>query len=247
MKRRAYLRTVTLAVPGLLLTGWAPVHASVRPIYLRVHDRADGPDATSLRAGLEMGLDEVVQNAQVLDVPLFVHRGAGAAGDPRAIPCSESVVHIVVVSEDDRQSGDGASACGPRIYTSPLREWRPDAWSVASPLPSARRLGEPRLDWHWTLDTPAAVHLNARFLRRTGRPMDEPAWRSWMAAKVAFEVALRADAGEDDLLVLQFDGHKDQPLRFSEDGHLVQPTCRMVGGRATLAPPVDRDLLADVD
>ena len=68
-----------------------------------------------------------------------------------------------------------------------------------------------------------------------------------MAAKVAFEVALRADAGEDDLLALRFDGHKGQPLRFSEDGHLVQPTCRMVGGRATLVPPDDRDLPLDAD
>lgn len=77
--------------------------------------------------------------------------------------------------------------------------------------------------------------------------MDAAAWRGWMAAKVAFEVALRFEAGEDDLLALQFDGHKGQPLRFSEDGHLVQPTCRMVGGRAALAAPVDHDLLMDAD
>lgn len=115
------------------------------------------------------------------------------------------------------------------------------------PLPSLRRPQEIRLDWHPTLDTPAAAQLNGRFLRRTGRPMDAAAWRGWMAAKVAFEVALRFEAGEDDLLALQFDGHKGQPLRFSEDGHLVQPTCRMVGGRAALAAPVDHDLLMDAD
>ena len=60
-------------------------------------------------------------------------------------------------------------------------------------------------------------------------------------------MALRADAGEDDLLALQLDGHKGQPLRFSEDGHLVQPTCRMVAGRAVLTAPVDHDLLMDAD
>ena len=244
MKRRAYLRTVSLAVPGFLLTGWAPARASVRPLHLLVHDGADGPDAASLRAGVEMGLDDVAQTARVLDVPLFVHRGSAKA---RAVPCSDRAVHLVVVTEDDRHPADGATPCGPRIYTSALREWRPDAWSVASPLPSARRPQEVRFDWHPALNTPEAAALNARFHQRTGRPMDAAAWRGWMAAKVAFEVALRSDAGEDDLLALRFDGHKGQPLRFSEDGHLVQPTCRMVGGRATLAPPVGHDLLLDAD
>jgi len=77
--------------------------------------------------------------------------------------------------------------------------------------------------------------------------MDAAAWRGYMAVKVAFEAALRAEAGEDDLLALRFDGHKGQPLRFSEDGHLVQPTCRVVDGRATLAPPIAHDLLMNAD
>jgi len=244
MKRRAYLRTVSLAVPGFLLSGWAPAHASVRPLHLVIHDAADGPDGQSLRAGVEMGLEEVAQNARVLDIPLFVHRvGEHAA----TVPCGEHAVHVVVVSQDDRHPADGATPCGPRVYTSPLREWRPDAWSVASPLPSLRRPQESRLDWHPTLETPAAAQLNARFLRRTGRRMDAAAWRGWMAAKVAFEVALRSDAGEDDLLALRFEGHKGQPLRFSEDGHLVQPTCRLTDGRATLAPPLHHDLLLDAN
>lgn len=246
MKRRAYLRTVTMAVPGFLLTGWAPARASVRPIALQVHDDATGPDAESLRAGLEMGLEEVTQNARVLDVPLTVHRGGPHDGTTPALPCPERTVHIVVVAEDDRHPAD-ATPCGTRIYTSPLREWRPDAWSVASPLPSLRRPQDLRLDWHPTLDTPAAAQLNARFTRRTGRSMDAAAWHGWMAAKVAFEVAIRAEAGEDDLLALRFDGHKGRPLRFSDDGHLAQPTCRLVAGRAALAPPVAHDLLLDAD
>jgi hypothetical protein len=246
MKRRTYLRTVTMAVPGFLLTGWAPAYASVRPISLQVHDDATGPDAESLRAGVDMALDEVTQNADVLGVPLTVHRNGPQAGCASALPCTGNAVHIVVVAEDDRHPAD-AAPCGTRIYTSPLREWRPDAWSVASPLPSMRRRQEPRLDWHETLDIPAARQLNRRFSRRTGRAMDAPAWHGWMAVKVAFEVALRSEAGEDDLLALRFDGHKGRPLRFSEDGHLVQPTCRLVAGRVTLAPPVTHDLLMDAD
>jgi hypothetical protein len=243
MKRRAYLRTVTMAVPGFLLTGWAPAQASVRPLTLRVHDGATGPDAESLRAGVDMGLDEVTQNARVLAVPLTVH---GSGPESSASPGPDHAVHILVVVEDDRHPADALPG-GTRIYTSPLREWRPDAWSVASPLPSMRRPQEMRLDWHPALDTPAAAQLNARFSRRTGRAMDAAAWRGWMAAKVAFEVALRSEAGEDDLLALRFDGHKGRPLRFSEDGHLSQPTCRLVDGRAVLAPPVAHDLLIDAD
>jgi hypothetical protein len=246
MKRRAYLRTVTLAVPGLLLTGWAPAHAAAvaRPVHLVLRDGDRGAGSASLRAGVEFGLDEVAQGARVLHVPLFVHRaGHDLAG---AIPCSETAVQVVVADEDDGHPADGALPCGPRIYTCPLREWRPDAWSVASARPG-HLTSVPGPDWHAALDTPEATQLNARFARRTGVAMDESAWRGWMAVRVAFETALRADAGEDDLLALRFNGHKGQRLRFSEDGHLVQPTCRLVGGRAVLAPAIDHDLFADVD
>ena len=244
MKRRAYLRTVTMAVPGLLLSGWAPARAAVRPVHLLVHDIADGDEAEALRQGVELGLDEISRAADVVGVGLVVHRLSGARAG-RAVPCSDTAVQIVVATEDDRQSVDGATPCGPRIYTCPLREWRPDAWSVASRQEAAPR--QLRLDWHPTLDTPGAAQLGARFRRRTGTAMGEAAWRGWMAVKAAFEIALRADAGEDDLLVLQLDGHKGQPLRFSEDGHLVQPTCRLVAGRAVLTAPVDHDLLIDAD
>jgi hypothetical protein len=247
MKRRAYLRTVTMAVPGLLLSGWAPARAAVRPVHLLVSDIADGEDAQALRQGVELGLDEIGRAAEVVGVPLVVHRANGARAG-RAIPCSGTAVQVVIAAEDDLQSADGATPCGPRIYTCPLRQWRPDAWSVASRQEAApRQLRQLRLDWHPTLDTPGAAQLSARFHRRTGTPMGEAAWRGWMAVKAAFEIALRTEAGEDDLLVLQLDGHKGQSLRFSEDGHLVQPTCRLVAGRAALTPPVDYDLLTEAD
>lgn len=244
MKRRAYLRTVSLAVPGLLLTGWAPVHAAARPVHLVLREGHVGEGSGSLQAGVEFGLEEVTQGARVLQVPLVVHRTSSDSG--RVIPCGEAAVQIVVADEDDRHPADGAAPCGPRIYTCPLQEWRPDAWSVASARPN-RLAVAPGPDWHASLETPDAAQLNARFARRAGMPMDEAAWRGWMAVKVAFETALRAAAGEDDLLALRFNGHKGQRLRFSEDGHLVQPTCRVVGGRAELAPAIDHDLFADVD
>jgi hypothetical protein len=148
-----------------------------------------------------------------------------------------SAVQVVVAAEDD---GAGErDGWGTRIYTCPLRSWRPDAWSVASPLVGSC----PQTDWHPALATPGAAELNARFLRRTGVPMDAAAWHGWMAVKVAFEVALR---GEDDLLALQFEGHKGSPLHFSENGHLVQPTIRLVGGRPRLVEAFDPDLLTEL-
>lgn len=228
-----------MAMPGLLLTGWAPARAAVRPVQLRLHDIAHGMDAEALRAGVELGLEDVRHAARMLQVPLLVHRGADATA-----PGGEQAVQIVVSAKDDQYVFAGSGPCAPRVYTCALNHWRPEAWSVASrPVPCSA--GPPRLDWHPTLDTPAASQLGARFAHRYGIPMTEPAWRGWMAAKAAFEIALRAGAGEDDPLVLRLDGHKGEPLRFSDDGHLVQPTCRVVAGRAFLAPPADHDRLVD--
>jgi len=101
---------------------------------------------------------------------------------------------------------------------------------------------QPRhLDWHPRIDTPEAASLNARFRQHTGVPMDQEAWRGWMAVQVAFEMAVRSAAGESDPLALSFDGHKGAPLRFSEDGHLVQPTVRLSGGRPVLVAAIDYD------
>jgi hypothetical protein len=238
MKRHTFLQTATLAVPGMLLTGWAPARAAARQIHLVVRDACGERAPGTLSQGVDLGLEEVAWNARLLHFPMTVTRvsadaTAADADDPAA-------VQIVVASTDDDRAGHDL-AWGTRIYTCPLSSWRPDAWSVASPL--AAEVGDIRLDWHPGLATPGAAALNARFLRQTGVPMDAAAWHGWMAVKVAFEVALRA--GEGDLLGLQFDGHKGAPLHFSEDGHLVQPTVRVRAGRPELVEAVDLDLLSE--
>ena len=104
-----------------------------------------------------------------------------------------------------------------------------------------------RLDWHPTLDTPGAAQLGARFRRRTGqlwtRRPGEAGWRSRSPSRLRCEPT----PAKTTCSRCSFDGHKGQPLRFSEDGHLVQPTCRLVAGRAVLTAPVDHDLLIDAD
>lgn len=235
MKRHAFLQTATLAVPGVLLTGWAPARAAARQIRLHVRLDADAAVPETLRQGVELGLEEVAWNARLLQCPLVVTRSTSQA--PSLEVSDPSAVHIVVTMEDD--GADGQDEWGTRIYTCPLRTWRPNAWSVASPLIGAC----PQTDWHHKLTTPGAAALNARFERQTGMRMDAAAWHGWMAVKVAFEVALRA---EDDLLTLRFEGHKGTSLHFSENGHLVQPTVRVVGGRPELIDAFDPDLLTEL-
>jgi hypothetical protein len=82
------------------------------------------------------------------------------------------------------------------------------------------------VDWHHDLEKFGADQLNERFRRRFDQPMDEAAWRGWVAVKLAAELALRfgTGAGADKIGELSLDGHKGMPLRFDpKDHHLVQP------------------------
>ena len=222
VRRRTYLRTVSLAVPGLLLSGWAPLRPAMRTVQLVIRDVA-GEEADALRKGVDFGIDEVRRTAKMMGVDVAIER---VAGDAASVVARSGGAIQVVVSDRDEGSSNSPDP-GPRVYTCGLREWRPEAWSVASRPARARRQGAMSRDWHPALARDGAGQLNQRFFRYAGQPMDEAAWRGWMAVKVAFESAVRAGSGEDDLLALQFDGHKGQPLRFSENGHLVQPTYRV--------------------
>lgn len=86
----------------------------------------------------------------------------------------------------------------------------------------ARHKGMRVVDWHPDLKRFGAEQLNERFHRRFGRPMDEAAWRGWMAVKIAAEIALRGGVLQQ-LKDSGFDGHKGAQLRFGEDHYLMQP------------------------
>jgi hypothetical protein len=82
------------------------------------------------------------------------------------------------------------------------------------------------VDWHHDLGKFGADALNLRFSRRFEQPMDEAAWRGWMAVKLITELALRYPEGgtADKLEELSIDGHKGMPLRFDpRSHHLIQP------------------------
>ena len=82
------------------------------------------------------------------------------------------------------------------------------------------------VDWQDGLMKFGAESLKLRYLRRFHQPMDEAAWRGWMAVKVATELALRYPGipATENVENLRIDGHKGMPLRFDpRDHHLVQP------------------------
>ncbi len=236
MRPHGFLHVAGRALPGTLVSGWAPAASGSREIRLVVRDE-DGADVDALRRGVEFALADVEWRARLMRVLLAVTRVRGnASRDER---CDTAAVVQVVVAHADSHAFDGQDEWGTAVYTCPLREWRPDAWSVASVTPSPYHPHD--LDWHPRLDTPEAASLNARFRQHAGVPMDQDAWRGWMAVQVAFELAVRSAAGERDPLAFSFDGHKGTPLRFSEDGHLVQPTVRLSGGRPVLVAAIDYD------
>ncbi len=114
------------------------------------------------------------------------------------------------------------------------REPQPRVYSVSASL-EFRRQALARhpdrnelhvVDWHHDLRKFGADALNLRFSRRFEQPMDEAAWRGWMAVKLVTEMALRYPEGgaADKLEELSIDGHKGMPLRFDpRSHHLIQP------------------------
>jgi hypothetical protein len=113
-------------------------------------------------------------------------------------------------------------------------EPRPRVYSVTASL-EFRRQAHSRypdrndlhvVDWHHDLRKFGADALNLRFSRRFEQPMDEAAWRGWIAVKLITELALRYPEGgaADKLEELSIDGHKGMPLRFDPRSHqLIQP------------------------
>jgi hypothetical protein len=112
---------------------------------------------------------------------------------------------------------------------------RPNVFHVSS-TPAERRAALARwggeggqvVDWHPSLTRFGAEQLNSRFESRFGAPMDSLSWASWMAVKIAAELALRAIPLER----LRFDGHKGERLWFRPQDHgLRQPLYVVVGDR----------------
>ena len=169
--------------------------------------------------GATMAAEEARQTAGLLQVKLELTATGSAvhALVGEAVPAEEPRVLFFTVA--------------PVVSTGPVR---PRVFHAASSSAMRRRaLGDRQdvhvADWHPDLKHYGADSLNLRFRRRYDAPMDEAAWRGWMAVKIAAEVALRSPAGAVDdlqkaLATMRFDGHKGAQLGFDpQDHHLVQP------------------------
>ncbi|MBW3654829.1 MAG: hypothetical protein KY444_01885, partial [Gemmatimonadetes bacterium] len=100
-----------------------------------------------------------------------------------------------------------------------------------------RGAGSSAVLWHAGLTRYGAAQLNERYRRRFGGTLDGDGWAGWMAIKVLWEAAHRANTADPARLATylteeaRFDGHKGEPLTFgARDRQLKQPLYRAAGG-----------------
>jgi hypothetical protein len=175
------------------------------------------PDTAAGR-GARLGLEEAQRAGQLLHIDISAAPTSEYALIGLAPPREEPKALFLAVGP----AAQGAEPVRPHVY------------SVAA-SPAFRRQALDRhkdrkdlkaVDWQPDLTKFGADALNLRFRRRFNQPMDEAAWRGWIAVKLAAELALRypGAAGPDKIGELSLDGHKGMPLRFDpRDHHLVQP------------------------
>jgi ABC-type branched-subunit amino acid transport system substrate-binding protein len=226
LDRRSFLSALALgALPALV----RPRRAGGGPPRLRVGlvspGAAHDPD---YGRGAAFGLEETRRAAGLL----------GGAIDAVRDPAALAGLAAVVGGYDDasaRALADAATREGVVFVNvgagdPSLRDAKrlPTTFHVA--LPASQEPAGALL-WHASLSRYGAAQLNERWRRRFDRQMTGPAWAGWMALKLLWESALRADAGDAAALArrlaspdARFDGHKGRPLAFDARTHqLVQP------------------------
>jgi hypothetical protein len=221
--RRDFLRSmITLgAFAGLGTRAFAaPRTARPRPIPLGLLLDPDTPEGR----GARLGFEESEHLGDLLHIRFVAAPTSRYALISLAAPKVAPAALFLAVAAPDSDAA-------------PSPPW-PHVYFVAS-SPAFRRQALGRhpdrkdlkvVDWQDGLMKFGAESLKLRYVRRFDQPMDEAAWRGWMAVKVATELALRfpgTRAGipaTENVENLRIDGHKGMPLRFDpEDHHLVQP------------------------
>jgi len=179
------------------------------------------PDTAAGR-GARLGLEEAQRAGQLLHVDISAAPTSEYALIGLAAPKGEPKALFLAVGP----AAQGTETVRPHVF-----------WVSASPTFRRQALDRHKdrkdlkvVDWQPDLTKFGADALNLRFRRRFNQPMDEAAWRGWMAVKLAAELALRypgtsaGAAATDKVGELSLDGHKGMPLRFDpKDHHLIQP------------------------
>lgn len=189
---------------------------------------AFAPEAKVIRVAHVASEESAIRGAQL---------GAEEAGRTAGLlgarfELTPDLAGVVAVVGEAELPGVPLLTTGERSEAGPLR---PNVFHVSSSQAERRAAlarwggeGEEVVDWHPSLTRFGAEQLNSRFEERFGAPMDSLAWASWLAVKVAAEMALRSTPLER----LRFDGHKGERLWFRPEDHgLQQPLYVVAGGK----------------
>ena len=128
---------------------------------------------SSAARGATLGAEEARRAAELRGVSF--ESGAPGPGTAVVVGPATSVKNPEAVL---LTAGPPGGAAQPRVFhvaSSPRR--RQEALAKAAK-------GARVVDWHPDLVRYGAEQLNQRFRQRFGRPMDEDAWRGWMAVKI---------------------------------------------------------------
>lgn len=179
-----------------------------------LHIQVDGALTEDHRAGIELGVAEASQTAELLGVkisssPTFTKSTVGMiVGGLLIQDTPVPVVHL------------GAG----RAHADPPCQFRIQGAA-----------GD--VTWHATLNRYGASEVNERFTKRFKRPMTSEAWNGWFAVKALVETSLRvADTAKlcDAVARGRFDGHKGVPLSFDPETRILRQPLYTIGpdGRA---------------
>lgn len=200
------MRRVAAAAAVALIAVTAQGSADAQPRQLKIE--VLGPLRDDQARGVELGVAEMQQTAQLLGTQVTLE-GSADAGDDGA---------VLIGQIASRPVEDGRTGAVPVVYL--------DAPASAACEFTVRpgRAGE---TWHPSLFRYGAAQLNERFTKRFSRGMTSGAWNGWMAVKALVESALRARSDENRcaaLAALRLDGHKGVPLSFDpQTRELRQP------------------------
>jgi hypothetical protein len=248
--RRDFVRTCTLLSAAAVLPLNVRGQAAKRPVSLRVGLLTGASARADLGRGFLLGIDEASRAAELL-------RGTITAVPGRSVRTfAEGDCTVVVGGLEDSARAAAAQHEASRrglLYLNAaasadsLRSPNCGALGFHVALSDAlrRAAGAGAVAWHPRLTRFGAEQLNDRFRHRFASEMSEAAWFGWMAAKVAWEAAVRAGSVRGNDLAsalarpgLGFDGHKGRALRFNAlDGQLYYPLYTVPDLRE-VAPPV---------
>jgi hypothetical protein len=222
----AVLLALMLPLPGSGARG----QAAARVLLVTRSDMA-GADA-SLVAGARFGAEEAARSAALTgrDFGFGVLRleGGPSAGQRRAYDSASVIISAIpraeLASLFPRRIQPLFLDVGP---IPPEIDCDPQVLHLSASGISLRRA---RL-WDAKLEKYGAEQLNERYLRATGRAMDDGAWLGWFATKAALEMSVRARTWDRDSLAhfahssrARLDGQKGRALTFDgTTGVLLQP------------------------